>query len=729
MIQLSCPKLLLAGLFLCFLWAGNDNQRVQAAFLSPRQSVSRQQFATHSPSLSSSNLQAGLNRENEIRRKIADLKRDGKLKNQPSVPQDDGTRKSATPVAEQYGTKLRNKLGAKKAKLLGTTVAGEIDDDEDEALLAELDQDDDEEITTTTGRREARLGALPREVDEEEIGSSNYAPPSASDSSSTDDFKNFDASLFEDDNDEEEELSEEELVEMVAEKLAEKRRREQKAKEAKASENAKRRLAELQKEQLEANNQGSSSGKTTTGIGGRWMKEDNVTASADYKPSKSGTWGVFERPKDISKTFGGGKRVGAGYTPDNLNKKKAEEATRDRLKQYREKVGIDVQSEKDHAEEIDQALAIGRRAMERGIYGTAASALEKVTKWCSTNSVVGGKVFLELAMAYEAVGRTQEAITVYTTLSKSRIEETKYNAKRLLYGIEAMQFMRDEARSPEFSRKKIRNTFIDTTGLANIAQNFDDVYNTAYIDLDSGYYRRLTESVVRSNREARQILLKATGAGEVPRLKIVQALRSISRHFDDALEQEIEMNKPAPEPVAWMDGKPLVVEPEKDDMALIMTGMDEFALASAEQMKENMAGAWRLQLLADKRGDGVKYYNTSYSWQELDTESMTFTSSGVAGFLTVEQSGGIEFQEKRRILTRTDLVVSGTGGVLSGFLAKSSGASGAVSTPHQVVSVDSVLMITRMAATKNKRLDDSTKEYFAVWRRIEEPGGSGEAAP
>lgn len=86
--------------------------------------------------------------------------------------------------------------------------------------------------------------------------------------------------------------------------------------------------------------------------------------------------------------------------------------------------------------------------------------------------------------------------------------------------------------SSDFSRQKIKNTFIDTTGLANIAQNFDNVYQTAYVDLDNGYYKRLTESIVRSNREARQILLKATGKGEVGRMKVVQALRSLSRQFD-----------------------------------------------------------------------------------------------------------------------------------------------------------------------------------------------------
>jgi hypothetical protein len=184
-------------------------------------------------------------------------------------------------------------------------------------------------------------------------------------------------------------------------------------------------------------------------VGGTWVpnnnNNNNTTNVETYQP-KSGSWGAFPRPKDISKAYGGGRRVGAEYTEDVSST----EATRERLRRYREKVGIDVPSERNHAAEIDEALKIAGYAVQRGMYSSAVSTLEKVTRWCSTNSKVGGKVFLELAMAYEAEGRVPEAITVYSTLTTCRIEEIKANAKRLLYGIEAMQFMRNEAKSAEF---------------------------------------------------------------------------------------------------------------------------------------------------------------------------------------------------------------------------------------------------------------------------------------
>lgn len=234
----------------------------------------------------------------------------------------------------------------------------------------------------------------------------------------------------------------------------------------------------------------SAPAKTTTGVGGSWAPPAD-DKNDEYKPSKSGTWGVFPRPKSISKAFGGGRRVGAGVTvvSDSSN-----ESTEQKLRALRERIGIEVQSEKDNQSIIEEALALAGRAMQRGSYSVGISALEKVTQYCSTRSELGGKVFLDLAMLYEAEGRTDQAISLYATLAKSPIENIKANADKLLYGLEAMNFMRNEAKLKEFSRKKVADTFIDATGFKDMASKFDNVYNTAYLDLEKGqYYRILTE--------------------------------------------------------------------------------------------------------------------------------------------------------------------------------------------------------------------------------------------
>lgn len=632
--------------------------------------------------------------------------------------------RSNTASSGAYADKIKDRLGGKKGRMMGVSSGS----------------DDDASDTAAAKKKKGQLGRSDAgENDPLQGGPVGYAEQGVN-------VLNEEADPRYDDNDDDDDFSDDDddldLVELVARKMAEKRAREfeeelediraakQEREEAAATAAASggeqeddpaEEVSIAEDSSLDADVEEEDQPqpqKTTTGIGGTWSK--NATAVAQKRKPSRGSWGYFERPNDISKAYGGGRKMGPGQIDKEKMERNAEE-TRRKLAAYRQKVGIEVQSEKDHAAEIDEALAIGQRAMERGMYGSAVSALEKVTKWCSSNSKVGGKVFLELAMAYEAVGRTKEAISVYSTLSTCRIEEIKNNAKRLLYGIEAMQFMRNEAKAKSFSKKSVADPFMEATGLDNFAENFDDRYNTAWIDMDSGFYKKLTESVVRGIREARQILLQATGKGEVNRMKVVQALRSMSRYFDDALEKEIEENAPEPEPVALIDGKPILA-PKKKSSAAGRTGLDadvanmeKFILAGPEQMLENLEGRWRLQLLADKRGDGVSYFNTTDSWQELDTSSaMRFTSSGQEKFLTVSKSGGIEFDGERRVLTRTGVQSSGAGGLLAAVFAGSA-EKAAPNGPQQIVSVDEVLLITKYAG--EKKSEDSIKGYFCVWRR------------
>jgi hypothetical protein len=226
------------------------------------------------------------------------------------------------------------------------------------------------------------------------------------------------------------------------------------------------------------NNNLPSLGPRTTGVGGTWSPPPSTTTTNDdeqkiiedaYQP-KVGTWGAFPRPKNISVAYGGGKRVGAGIKTDENLRQQSINDTKERLRAYRERMGIEVQSEKDHVDEIEEALALASRAMQRGSYGAGVSALEKVTQYCSTRSKLGGKVFLELAMAYEAEGKTDQALGLYAALTKSPMENIKQNADKLLYGLEAMNFMRNEAMLQDFSRKKAADTFIETTGFNDITK-------------------------------------------------------------------------------------------------------------------------------------------------------------------------------------------------------------------------------------------------------------------
>lgn len=395
-----------------------------------------------------------LSQEDEIRRKILKLKRQGSISDSPAPGSSPKT---------SYEDKVKEKLGRKKSQMLGFS----DDDDQIDAIQAELDGEDDDAISNDDAPQpQGSIGRLPELQDKSLMGSFPQEDQVASGNRYEAPNKPLiNPDLFDDS---EPEMSEEDLVDLVSRRLSEKQQQQVDASNAATSSAASTSSSFTDESSTE-----STVKQATSGVGGTWTKDDTSNSTEYYKP-KSGSWGAFPRPKDISKAYGGGRRVGAGYSKDD--QETADLATKARLQRYREKVGIDVSSEKEHAAEIEEALQLGQLAMLRGVYATAVTALEKVTPWCSTNSKVGSKVFLELAMAYEAVGRTNEAYQVYQTLSTCRMEDVKHNAKRLLYGMEAMEIMRDI--SSEFSRKKIKNTFIDATGLGKslVSEEFIPFY-------------------------------------------------------------------------------------------------------------------------------------------------------------------------------------------------------------------------------------------------------------
>jgi hypothetical protein len=166
-----------------------------------------------------------------------------------------------------------------------------------------------------------------------------------------------------------------------------------------------------------------------------------------------------------------------------------------------------------------------------------------------------------------------------------------------------------------------------------------------------------------------------------------------------------------------VDGKPIFLSRPviKQDT---VSESDDFALADADTMRENLNGDWRLQLLADKEGDGVQFFNKTDAIQSIDVESMSFSSSGPSGFVTVRQNGMIKFNLKKRVLRRLSVEVT-SGGIFTSLFGRRSGAVGAVRAPQQVMAVDSVLMITRHVPHRRKPNNDDEKEYFAVWRRVD----------
>lgn len=90
--------------------------------------------------------------------------------------------------------------------------------------------------------------------------------------------------------------------------------------------------------------------KTTSGIGGSWSPPS--TAEVEKLKPKVPTWGVFERPADISKAYGGGRQVGVGgYQESEQERLAKRDALAKQMEAYRRANGIDQATEDKHVEE------------------------------------------------------------------------------------------------------------------------------------------------------------------------------------------------------------------------------------------------------------------------------------------------------------------------------------------------------------------------------------------
>ncbi|CAM9383114.1 unnamed protein product [Scytosiphon promiscuus] len=269
--------------------------------------------------------------------------------------------------------------------------------------------------------------------------------------------------------------------------------------------------------------------KVTGSVGGRWEKPAEGAEVDTHKPVVS-TWGVFERPKDMSKAFGGGRDPTIKkLDPDE--KRRRDEETKAILNSYRGSTGEDLKREKDSEDEIKAALKQSRRAMRFGDTFGAVSALESVKQECSIHGPVGAVVFLELAMALEATGRSYQAQDIYKVLRRSKNREIKGQAKRLNEGLEAMDMLK-------FSRVGEANevsevTKMWTASFTPMSGDGEKKYSQVYFEKDAD--GRPSEDGVFAVEDAKQVLMLAFKyKGGISKNRIMKAFDFLKQRSDEA---------------------------------------------------------------------------------------------------------------------------------------------------------------------------------------------------
>ena len=169
-----------------------------------------------------------------------------------------------------------------------------------------------------------------------------------------------------------------------------------------------------------------------------------ITVDKSYKPAST-SWGVFERPADISAAFGGGRNLQPGAPLET------EEAAATRLagvrtamQAFRKAQGLDLPPEIEAG--IAMHMEQGEAAFEAGRLERAAVSFRAAAELAPLRSQPGGNARIRLAVCLDSTGKTAEAKELYTALSAHPNVEVNKQAKRLLWGMtEATQFLKAEA--------------------------------------------------------------------------------------------------------------------------------------------------------------------------------------------------------------------------------------------------------------------------------------------
>ncbi|KAK4379776.1 hypothetical protein RND71_001638 [Anisodus tanguticus] len=130
------------------------------------------------------------------------------------------------------------------------------------------------------------------------------------------------------------------------------------------------------------------------------MQEDDTNT---YKPKVS-TWGVFPRPNDISKTFGGGRTIRPGEVLESAEEKAAKQArTRELLAAYKSRVGLTI--DPNLKLECEEALKDGDSFMDLGKLQEALPFYEKVMNKLPFQAALHGLAALQWSICQDSLRR------------------------------------------------------------------------------------------------------------------------------------------------------------------------------------------------------------------------------------------------------------------------------------------------------------------------------------
>ncbi|GFP92440.1 hypothetical protein PHJA_001388200 [Phtheirospermum japonicum] len=159
-----------------------------------------------------------------------------------------------------------------------------------------------------------------------------------------------------------------------------------------------------------------------------------------YKPKVS-TWGVFPRPSNISKTYGGGKTIRPGEALETADERAAKEArTKQLVTAYKSKIGLNIDPKVKS--ECEKALNNGDLLMDLGKLNEALPFYEKVMEKLTFQSELHGLAALQWSICQDSLSRPNEARVMYEKLQSHPSPKVSKRARQFAFGFQAMEMMK-----------------------------------------------------------------------------------------------------------------------------------------------------------------------------------------------------------------------------------------------------------------------------------------------
>ncbi|KAK3223816.1 hypothetical protein Dsin_010841 [Dipteronia sinensis] len=187
-----------------------------------------------------------------------------------------------------------------------------------------------------------------------------------------------------------------------------------------------------------------------------------------YKPKVS-TWGVFPRPENISKTFGGGRTIRPGDVIETAEDRAAKEKhTKQLIAAYKKRVGLSVDPKLKS--ECEKAMKHGDALMDSGNLKEALPYFEKVMNKMAFKNELYGLAALQWSVCQDSLHRPNEARIMYEKLQSHPNASVRKKASQFLFSFQAMEMMK--ITSSNLSKK--------STGYQNYFEAFIEDYKINY---------------------------------------------------------------------------------------------------------------------------------------------------------------------------------------------------------------------------------------------------------